>query len=124
MGDARVRRWSRRIVHPRLVLTTSDPRATLAALEDALGDRGFRTRPAGDGFRAVRRPWLAWLATAVSTSCVLLVETASPTTVVVDVEDCGNHPAPDRVAQALTDAVRRLSSGGVAVHAAEWHAVP
>ncbi|MCP3420195.1 hypothetical protein [Nocardioides pinisoli] len=124
MGDARVRRWSRRIVHPRLLLTTSDPDATLAALATALADRGFRTRPAGDGFRATRRPWLSWLATAASTSCVLLVETTSPTTVVVDVEHCGDHPAPVRVAQALTDAVRRLTSAGVEVHPGGWQAVP
>ena len=36
-------------------------------------------------------------------------------TVVVDVEDTGNHPAPDKVAEALTDAVRLLASAGVEV---------
>ena len=55
---------------------------------------------------------------------MVLVEPTSPTTVVVDVEDTGNHPAPDKVAEALTDAVRLLASAGVEVQAGEWQAVP
>ena len=115
MPDARIRRWSRRIVHPRLTLTTTDVAATLRQLEACLNDTGFRSTPADDGFRAKRRPWLSWLAAAAATSCVVLVEPTSPSTVVVDVEDTGNHPAPDKVAEALTDAVRLLASAGVEV---------
>ena len=117
-------RWSRRIVHPRLTLTTTDPAAALREVEQALRERGFRTSHAGRGFRARRRPWLDWLAGAVPSSCVLLVEPTSTTTLVVDVENTGNHPAPDRVAEALTDAVRRLASVGVEVRWEEWQAVP
>ena len=122
MPDAPVRRWSRRIVHPRLTLTTSGPDATLREVEASLGDKGFRTTASSDGFRAKRRPWLAWLAAAASTSCVLLVEPTSPSTVVVDVEGTGNHPAPDRVAEALAAAVRRLAAAGVEVSWGDWEA--
>lgn len=124
MPEATIRRWSRRIVHPRLTLTTSDLAATVEALEGALRDRGFRTAPADEGFRARRRPWLDWLSAAASTSCVLLVEPTSPTTVVVDVEGRGNHPAPDRAAEALTRAVADLRARGVDVRWDEWEAVP
>jgi hypothetical protein len=124
MPDARIRRWSRRIVHPRLALTTSDVAATLRQVEASLNDNGFRSTPADDGFRAKRRPWLSWLAASPATSCVLLVEPTSPSTVVVDVEGTGNHPAPDRAAEALTTAVRRLAAAGVEVRAGEWQAVP
>jgi hypothetical protein len=124
MPEPTVRRWSRRIVHPRLTLTTTDVEATLRQVEACLDDEGFRSTPADDGFRAKRRPWMSWLAAAAATSCVVLVEPTSPTTVVVDVEDTGNHPAPDKVAEALTDAVRLLASAGVEVRAGEWQAVP
>ena len=124
MPDPTIKRWSRRIVHPRLTLTTSDPDTTTDHLEEALRDKGFRTTPADDGFRARRRPWLDWLAAAASTPCVLLVEPTSATAVVVDVEGRGNHPAPDRVAEALTDAVRRLAAAGVEVRWDDWEAVP
>jgi hypothetical protein len=122
MPDAQVRRWSRRIVHPRLTLTTSDSRATLREVEDALRESGFRTTSTGDGFRAKRRPWLSWLATAASTSCELVVGTTSATTVVVDVRATGDHPAPTRVAEALTHAVRRLAAAGVEVAWGDWDA--
>ncbi len=93
-------------------------------MEAALREKGFRTTEAEDGFRARRRPWFDWLAAAASTPCVLLVEPTSPTTVVLDVEGRGNHPAPDRVAEALTEAVRRLAAAGVEVRWDEWQAVP
>jgi hypothetical protein len=121
--DARIDRWSRRIVHPRLTLTTTHVEATLRQVRSSLDDRGFRCAPADDGFRAKRRPWLSWLAASPATSCVLLVEPSSPGTVVVDVEDTGGHPAPDRVAEALTDAVRHLTAAGVEVSWGEWEAV-
>jgi hypothetical protein len=124
MADATISRWSRRIVHPRLTLTTSDLAATVRELETALQERGFRTSPADEGFRAKRRPWTDWLAAAASTSCVLLVEPTSHTTVMVDVEGRGNHPAPERAAEALTRAVRRLAAGGVDVQWGDWEAVP
>jgi hypothetical protein len=54
---------------------------------------------------------------------VLLVEPTSPGTVVVDVEGTGDHPAPDRVAEALTDAVRLLAAAGVEVSWGGWEAV-
>ena len=124
MAEGTVGRWSQRIAHPRLTLTTTDVEATLRQVEACLGGRGFRSTTADAGFRARRRPWLSWLATAAATSCVLLVEPTSASTVVVDVEDTGNHPAPDRVAEALTDAVRRLAAAGVEVRVGEWQAVP
>jgi hypothetical protein len=124
MPEQTVRRWSRRIVHPRLTLTTTDVEATLRQVEACLGDEGFRSTPADDGFRAKRRPWTSWLAASPASSCVLLVEPTSPSVVVVDVEDTGGHPAPDKVADALTDAVRLLASAGVEVRAGEWQAVP
>jgi hypothetical protein len=124
MPDPEIRRWSRRIVHPRMTLTTDDPDATVQQLELALQDRGFRTTPADSGFRAKRRPWLDWLAAAAASPCVLLVEPTSGSSVVVDVEGTGNHPAPSRVAEALTDAVRRLADAGVQVRWDEWQAVP
>lgn len=124
MPDARIDRWSRRIVHPRLTLTATDVEATLRQVEACLCDKGFRSTPADDGFRAKRRPWLSWLAASPASSCVLLVETTSPSTVVVDVEGTGNHPAPEKVAEALTDAVRLLAAAGVEAQAGEWQAVP
>jgi hypothetical protein len=123
MPEGAISRWSRRIVHPRLTLTTSDPGATLREVEVALRERGFRTTTTGDGFSARRRPWLSWLAASPASSCVLLVEPTSPSTVAVDVEDTGNHPAPDKVAEALSTAVGRLSSAGVDVSWGEWEAV-
>jgi hypothetical protein len=123
MGDARIDRWSRRIVHPRLTLTTSEPAATLRELEAALRGSGFRTTTTGAGFRARRRPWISWLAAAASTSCVLDVAPTSAATVVVDVRATGNHPAPTRAAEALTHAVRRLAAAGVAVSWGDWEAV-
>ncbi len=124
MPEAAIRRWSRRIAHPRLTLTTSDLAATMRELEAALRGKGFRTTETNEGFRAKRRPWFDWLAAAASTSCVLLVEPTATTTVVVDVEGRGNHPAPDRVAEALAEAVRRLAAAGVEVRWDEWQAVP
>ncbi len=124
MGDVRIEPWSRRIVHPLLTLTTSEPAATLRELESALRGSGFRTTTTGDGFSARRRPWLSWLAASPASSCVLLVEPTSPGTVAVDVEDTGNHPAPDKVAEALSTAVGRLSSAGVDVSWGEWEALP
>ena len=124
MPEPTVGRWSRRIVHPRLTLTTTDVGATLRQVETCLDDEGFRSTAAADGFRAKRRPWSSWLAASPASSCVLLVEPTSPGTVVVDVEDTGNHPAPAKVAEALTHAVRLLASAGVDVHAGEWEAVP
>lgn len=124
MPEATIGRWSRRIVHPRLTLTTTDPAATVRELEAAFAEGGFRTSPADLGFRARRRPWFDWLAAAAATSCVLVVGPDSPTTVVVDVEGRGNHPAPDRAAEALTTGVRRLAAAGVEVTWGAWEAVP
>jgi ribosomal protein S11 len=124
VADGDVRRWSRRIVHPRLVLTTTDTVATVRAVETALRGRGFRTTTTGAGFRARRRPWFDWLASAAASSCVLVVQPVSATTVEVDVEACGNHPAPARVAEALTRAVAELTSQGVQVRSGEWQPVP
>lgn len=123
MPDARIDRWSRRIVHPRLTLTTTHVEATLRQVQASLNDKGFRSTPVDDGFRAKRRPWLSWLAVAASTSCVLDVEPTSATTVVVDVRATGNHPAPNRAAEALTDAVRLLTDAGVDVSWGDWEAV-
>jgi hypothetical protein len=123
MRDARIDRWSRRIVHPRLTLTTSEPALTVRELEAALRGGGFRTTTTGDGFSAKQRPWLAWLAAAASTSCVLDVAPTSAATVVVDVRATGNHPAPTRAAAALTHAVRRLAAAGVEVSWGDWEAV-
>ena len=123
MPEPRIDRWSRRIVHPRLTLTTTHVEATLRQVRACLDDKGFRSTPADEGFRAKRRPWLSWLAASPATSCVLLVEPTSPGTVVVDVEGTGDHPAPDRVAEALTDAVRLLAAAGVEVSWAGWEAV-
>ena len=122
MPDATIRRWSRRIVHPRLTLTTSDPVAALREVEAALREKGFRATPTGAGFRAKRRPWLDWLAAAAATSCELVVEPTSATTVVVDVRATGDHPAPNRAAEALTHAVRRLAAAGVEVAWGDWEA--
>jgi hypothetical protein len=124
MPDARIDRWSRRIVHPRLTFTTAHVEATLRQVQASLNDKGFRSTPADDGFRAKRRPWLSWLAASPATPCVLLVEPTSPGTVVVDVEGTGDHPAPEKVAEALTDAVRLLTAAGVEVQWDEWEAVP
>ena len=38
MPEPTVRRWSRRIVHPRLILTTTDVEATLRQVEACLND--------------------------------------------------------------------------------------
>jgi hypothetical protein len=122
--EAVVPRWSRRIVHPRLTLSTSDPRATIHAIDTALRGRGFRTTRAGDGIRAKRRPWFSWLAGSAVTSCVLRVQPVSATTVEVDVEARGSHPAPDRAAEALTRAAGDLAARGVEVRWGEWEAVP
>ena len=124
MAEGVVRRWSRRIVHPRLTLTTSDAAATVRAVETALRGVGFRTTTTGAGFRARRRPWFDWLASAAASSCVLVVQPVSATTVEVDVEARGNHPAPDRVAEALSRAVADLAEQGVDVRWGEWEARP
>jgi len=123
VGDVRIERWSRRIVHPRLTMTTTDPAATVLETESALRSNGFRTTSTGVGFRARRRPWLSWLAASPASSCVLLVGPRSAGTVVVDVEGTGTHPAPDKVAEALTAAVRRLAAAGVEVQWGDWEAV-
>ena len=118
-----VRRWSRRIVHPRLTLATTDPAAATAAVCDELSARRFGTR-GNDGptVRMRRRPWFGWLATAASSPCTVTV-TPTAETVVVDVEQRGDWPAPERVAEALTAAVARLRAEGQRVTWGEWEAV-
>jgi hypothetical protein len=68
---------------------------------------------------------VALLARRVSRDAVRAPRRAtSPGTVVVDVEGTGDHPAPEKVAEALTDAVRLLTAAGVEVQWDEWEAVP
>lgn len=113
-------RWSRRIVRPRLTLTSSDPAAVVVELAAALQRRGFSVRPEGAGFKARRRPWFDWLAGSVQPSCVLTVTPGPDGRVEVDVEQTGGHPAPTRVGDALADALHLLTDRGVVVTCGTW----
>ena len=123
MHEPEVERWSRRIVRPRLTLVTPEPAATVEAVRDALVGRRFSVMDAdGDGVRLRQRPWLAWLAAAAATSCIIRVRVVEEG-VQVDAEQRGDYPAPERVASALTDAVRRLRQEGVEVSWQGWEAL-
>ena len=123
MPEATIKRWSRRIVHPRLTLETSDTDAAARAIREALEAKRFKAMDAdGDGVRLRQRPWFAWLASAAATSCIIRVRVVGAA-VEVDAEQRGDFPAPERVAAALTEAVRRLHELGVEVAWQGWEAV-
>ena len=56
MPEPTVRRWSRRIVHPRLTLTTTDVEATLRQVEACLDDANLDTDPGRDQVEVTDEP--------------------------------------------------------------------